>query len=81
MTLVECGYFDPATERSLQHHLDLAYDSFKRFIAERKISCSQPPFQEKMVTQINEGFMAVPFFKRITCPPVLYLSTVLASHR
>ena len=52
MTLVECGFFISQQEEQvpLQKHLDIAYKNFKEFIAARKITCSQRPFQEKMDT-------------------------------
>lgn len=48
MTLVEEEHFGSAAE-SVQQRLDTAYNAFSSFCKSRKISCSQPPFTEKMV--------------------------------
>lgn len=53
MTLVECEHFGPG---SVQARLDASYKRFTEFCRRCKISCSQPPFTEKMeLWQIGVG--------------------------
>ena len=45
MTLIqETKLFGTWGEDSFQRQLDLAFSSFKGFLKEEKITCSQPPF-------------------------------------
>lgn len=50
MTLVENGYCGPIGN-SIQQRFDDAYKRFTAFCKSNKISCSQPPFTEKMVLE------------------------------
>ncbi len=50
MTLVENGYCGPIGN-SIQQRFDVAYKRFTAFCKSHKISCSQPPFTEKMVLE------------------------------
>ena len=48
-TLLECDFFNAPPNATTQGQLDHGYKHFKAFLTRRGISCSQPPFTEKMV--------------------------------
>ena len=56
MLLIENSYFDSYNENKIQNSLDIAYERFRSFCKNHKITCSQPPFTVRLVTSFVLGW-------------------------